>query len=130
MRSFIIAAIGILALSTVRAADEDGWLSRSGYFRVTFESELEPIVINRIHAWTFKVTAPDGNPISGAQITVTGGMPDHNHGLPTNPRMTAELGDGIYRLEGFRFHMNGNWELFVTIDVDGRRDTVVIPLPI
>jgi hypothetical protein len=55
-------------------------------------------------------------------------MPLHNHGLPTDPKMTAELGGGDYRVEGMRFHMNGDWELTVTVDVDGRRDTVVIPL--
>ncbi len=112
------------------AADEQGWLTRSGYYRVSFESELEPIVINTMHAWVFQVTSPQGDPVSGALLTASGGMPEHNHGLPTAPRMTAELGDGRYRFEGFRFHMNGAWELTVTIDVDGRRDTVVITLTI
>lgn len=126
MRNLLLA---ILLWSFVPAsADEDGWLTRSGYYRVSFESELQPLVINKIHSWTFHVETPAGDPVEGAIITVTGGMPLHNHGLPTDPKMTAEVGGGDYRMEGMRFHMNGEWELFVTIDVEGRRDTVVIPL--
>lgn len=111
-------------------ASEGGWPTRSGYYTVSFESELEPIVINRIHSWIFSVSTPDGAPVSGAKITLTGGMPEHNHGLPTAPKLTAEIGAGRYRVEGLRFHMNGAWLINVTIDVDGRRDTVVIPLTI
>jgi hypothetical protein len=44
--------------------------------------------------------------------------------------MTEPLGNGDYSVEGMRFHMNGYWELTVTVDVSGRRDTVVIPLTI
>jgi len=111
-------------------ATPDGWLSRSGYYRVTYRSKLDPVVINRIHAWVFHVETADGAPVSGATITLTGGMPEHNHGLPTVPTMTAELGNGDYLVDGMRFHMTGYWELRVTVDADGRRDTVVIPLTI
>lgn len=121
----VIAGCFILA-----SADEPSWLTRSGYYRISYESELDPIVINQIHSWIFHVETDAGEPVLGATITATGGMPLHNHGLPTEPRMTADLGDGRYRFEGFRFHMNGDWELLVTIDVNGRRDTVIIPLTI
>ena len=130
MRKFFIAALAATLLCAPVAADEEGWLTRSGYYRLSFESELEPIVINTMHAWVFYVTSPEGVPVTGALLTASGGMPEHNHGLPTQPRMIAELGNGRYRFEGFRFHMNGAWELTVTVDVDGRRDTVVIPLTI
>lgn len=118
--------IGLLPLALY--GDEDSWLTRSGYYRVSFQSELQPIVINRIHTWLFHVETPDGAPVDDAEISVTGGMPLHNHGLPTAPQMTADLGNGNYRVEGMRFHMAGDWELLVTIDAAGRRDTVIIPL--
>lgn len=126
MRSLVIALLALLSLPVV--AEDDTWLTRSGYYRVSYTSDLKPLVINRIHSWTFHVTTPDGDPVEGAIITVTGGMPLHNHGLPTIPQMTSEVGGGDYRVDGMRFHMNGAWELTVTVDVDGRRDTVVIPL--
>ena len=126
MRRLTIALL--LTLPWPAIAEEDGWLTRSGYYRVSYVSELEPLVINRIHSWTFHVETPGGDPVEGATITVSGGMPLHNHGLPTDPKMTSEAGGGNYVVEGMRFHMNGDWELTVTVDVDGRRDTVVIPL--
>jgi hypothetical protein len=42
--------------------------------------------------------------------------------------VTGYLGDGNYRVEGLRYHMHGAWELVITIDAQGKRDTVVIPL--
>lgn len=127
---YAVAILLATGLAFVASADDPSWLTRSGEYRISFDSELKPIEINRIHTWIFHVETPDGEPVVGATITATGGMPLHNHGLPTDPRMTADLGAGNYRVEGFRFHMNGAWELLVTIDLNGRRDTVVIPLTI
>jgi len=55
-------------------------------------------------------------------------MPAHDHGLPTRPRVTEELGDGDYRLDGVRFHMSGYWEMVISIKGDGYEGTVVVPL--
>ena len=68
-----------------------------------------------IHAWVLAVTTADGTPVEGASITVDGGMPDHDHGLPTAPRVTAELGEGRYRIDGVKFSMPGWWVLKVTV---------------
>ena len=57
----------------------------------------------------------DGAPLSGARMSVVGGMPDHDHGLPTSPVVTREITPGRYLLEGMRFHMPGRWLL--TFDV-------------
>ncbi len=130
------ALILLLAMLTVSfGALSDGehperWATRSNYYWVSFTSELQPLEINKIHRWIFHIEDQSGVAIDGAQISLLGGMPEHNHGLPTNPRMAEALGNGDYILEGMRFHMQGYWELTVTIDVPGRRDTVVIPLTI
>lgn len=121
----------MLSLAPLLAAgDDDSWLTRSGDYEVSFDSELQPIVINTIHNWVFHIQTPDGDPVTGANISVTGGMPLHNHGLPTDPRMTQEIGNGDYLIEGVRFHMNGYWELLVTVEVDSKRDTVIVTLDI
>jgi len=126
-----LAFVFMLSLAPLLAAgDDDSWLTRSGYYEVSFDSELQPIVINTIHNWVFHIRTPDGDPVSGANISVTGGMPLHNHGLPTDPRMTQEIGNGDYLIEGVRFHMNGYWELLVTVEVDDKRDTVIVTLDI
>ena len=44
-----------------------------------------------------------------AAITVDGGMPQHGHGFPTRPRVTRDLDDGTYLLEGMKFSMTGWW---------------------
>ena len=112
-------------------ADEPGsWLSRSGHFRVSYESDLQPIVINRMHHWVLNVTDKDGEPVSGATLRVAGGMPAHDHGLPTSPQVTRELAPGRYLLEGLRFHMNGEWQIEITIEVGELRDVAVILLQI
>ena len=110
------------------AADDARWESRNGEFLLSFESELDPLTINRIHSWTLVVTSAAGSPVEGATISVDGGMPAHDHGLPTQPRVTRELSAGRYLLEGMRFHMAGAWEIVVTVEVDGVSDSAVILL--
>jgi len=121
--------IALLVTATLpAAAAESGWISESGLFRVSFRSELDPIVINRIHSWVLHIEDAHRTPVSGAALSVTGGMPAHDHGLPTAPRVTREVSPGDYVLEGVRFHMRGQWELEITIHADDRQDVVVIAL--
>jgi hypothetical protein len=93
----------------------------------------DPIAINQMHAWEVKVTSPAGDPVLRAQIDVDGGMPQHGHGLPTRPRVTKELGDGRYLVEGMKFSMTGWWELKLNVQSAGGADKVtfnkVIALP-
>ncbi|MGI9262283.1 MAG: FixH family protein [Woeseiaceae bacterium] len=121
-----------LSIATFAQGEDvtDSWLTRSGYYKVSYTSELTPLTINKIHRWVFHIEDAAGKPVNNAVVSLIGGMPEHNHGLPTSPRMTEALGAGDYVLEGMRFHMSGYWELTVTVEADGRRDTVVIPLTI
>lgn len=123
------ASVAVLLLCTWPAADTtaEEWTSNRGLYTVRYASTLDPIDINRMHSWTIVVTA-NGEPVEGARIEVSGGMPVHDHGMPTRPRATAELGGGRYRIDGMRFHMNGEWEVALEILADGKRDTVVIAL--
>ena len=123
------AAIAALLLIFMPVADTlaEEWSSQRNVYTVSFESSLEPIEINRIHSWTLSISS-DGEPVTGAELTISGGMPAHDHGMPTRPRVTSEIGEGKYRLDGMRFHMNGHWEVSIEIDADGKRDTVVITL--
>lgn len=109
--------------------DAGAWFSsRSEHFRVSVYPELEPLAINTIHRWVLLVQSPDGEPVASAEIAIRGGMPAHDHGLPTLPEATRYLGDGRYLIEGMRFHMAGNWEVVLSIDTGAQRDEIVIPL--
>ena len=103
-------------------------LSDGGLFEVGFESEVEPIELNRIHRWTLHLATADGAPVENALIAVDGGMPAHDHGLPTAPRVTAELGGGDYLVEGVKFQMPGHWVVTFDIAAAERRDTVTFEL--
>jgi hypothetical protein len=124
-----LAVALVWAACALAAADDRVWYpSDYGWYRLAFESDLDPIEINRMHGWVLTLYSRDGEPVDGAVIEVSGGMPAHDHGLPTRPRITDVRGGGRYRLEGLRFHMPGAWELLVHVRVDGRVDRVVIPL--
>lgn len=122
-------AITCFALSASVCFAADAPLdSEKGYYAVSYTSDVDPIEINRIHAWTLHVETVNGLPVEDAEITVDGGMPAHNHGLPTKPRVTENLGDGNYRVEGLRFHMGGAWQVTFTIEAGGNVDTVSFDL--
>lgn len=123
------AAAIVLLMLALPATDATAgeWVSKRNIYELSYESSIDPIAINHMHHWVLTITS-DGEPVTGARIVVTGGMPAHDHGMPTRPRVTKELGDGRYKLEGLRFHMNGRWEVSIGIDANGRRDTVVVIL--
>lgn len=84
-----------------------------------YTAQLEPtppLRLRRLQTVRVRLSDAGGRPVDAARITVDGGMPQHGHGLPTRPRMTRALGDGIYEIEGVRFNMGGWWEFRLTID--------------
>jgi hypothetical protein len=48
--------------------------------------------------------------------------------LPTRPQVTAGPGEGEYRIEGLRFHMQGLWQIKLSIRSGKEQDTCVISL--
>lgn len=110
------------------AADTHVWPSNNGLYRVSYKSDLDPIEINKIHNWTLHIETAAGDPVTDAKIMIGGGMPAHNHGLPTQPSVTKNLGHGNYLVEGMRFHMQGDWEITITVDAAAGHDTCTIPL--
>ncbi len=116
-------AVMLLAFALMSAP-----VAHAAEFVVSYTTPDGTPVINRMHSWVLRVETESGDPVEGAEIEVDGGMPAHDHGLPTRPRVTEELGDGYYRLDGVRFHMGGSWEMVFTIRTDGAEDTVVLLL--
>ena len=124
----LVVVLQMTALRALANGDETPYLSEQGLYSVSFDSALDPIEINRIHSWLLHIETVDGQSLQNAEISVDGGMPAHAHGLPTQPRVVANIGEGNYRLEGMRFHMPGIWEITITIEANGTTDRVVIAL--
>lgn len=110
-----LAILLLLPLSQLQAQVANFSIQTNKGSTLDVFSQLSPVVINRIHSWELVLTGADLNPVTGAEISVIGGMPDHDHGLPTLPVVTRETSPGHYLLEGVRFHMPGRWQLTVTI---------------
>lgn len=102
----------------------DPQTTENGLFTVSAVSHLDPVVINETHTWTLHIETADGEPVTDAEIAVDGGMPAHNHGFPTAPRVTENLGDGDYLLEGMRFNMGGIWVMTLEIRSGDQNDSL------
>jgi hypothetical protein len=110
-----------LDLSTTRFSDNKT-------FNVSFQSKLDPIPINKIHSWTLIIETADGRQVENAEISIDGDMPEHGHGLPTQPEVTDEVEDGKYLIEGMKFSMPGWWIMKFNITAGDREDIVTFNL--
>jgi hypothetical protein len=122
-----MSLLPLLFLMGAAAPGQQGWLSDSGNLRASYTSDITPVPLNKIHTWTLHIETADGVAVDDAQVDLAGGMPAHNHGLATAPTVTS-LGNGDYRVEGLRFHMQGAWELRITVRHANMSDRIVIPL--
>jgi hypothetical protein len=101
--------------------------SDAGRYTAVLESE-EPLRPRRMQTVEVVIRDAAGAPVDDATIEIDGGMPQHGHGLPTRPRVTRNLGDGRYRIDGVRFNMGGWWELKLAIARGSSPDTVTFNL--
>ena len=134
-RNGIVAALMIVmgslaACKSVPAQSEFGLgprTSAQGLYTATLQpaESLKPRKLQ-----TIEVTLKDakGQAVDGASIAVGGGMPQHGHGLPTQPRVTKALGGGVYVIEGVRFNMGGWWEFKLAIAGNAGTDVVTFNL--
>jgi hypothetical protein len=121
---------GVPHAMTMPETDELGQ-SRStdnALFQVRIEPAIDPLPLNRMHGWVLSLVDAAGAPVDGAVILVEGGMPAHNHGMPTSPQVTDNLGEGRYQIEGVQFQMPGHWVIRFNISADGLSDSVTYNL--
>jgi hypothetical protein len=101
--------------------------SASGAYVATIETTA-PLRVRRMQAVKLTIRGAGEAPVEGASIQVDGGMPEHGHGLPTEPRVTRSLGAGVYQVEGLKFNMGGWWELRFRIASAAGTDSVTFNL--
>lgn len=121
--------LGLLAVSLafpMVALAQSFALLKGERYQLQVLSRLDPVAINHIHAWELELRDAKGVLVSDATLSVRGGMPAHNHGLPTAPRVTDVLGPGRYLLEGMKFQMSGEWEVHFHIEAAPGTETLTL----
>ena len=101
--------------------------SAARHFTATLQP-AQPLRPRRMQTVRVAITDAAGTPVDNASIQVDGGMPQHGHGLPTRPRVTRALGNGLYEIEGVRFNMGGWWEFRLAINAAAGSDVVTFNL--
>ena len=102
--------------------------SEQGLYHAAIKPDGDSIPQGKLQKWTLHLDAASGAPVSAARVTIDGGMPQHGHGLPTRPRVTRELGNGDYLVEGMKFNMGGWWVVKFHVDSQAGSDSLVFNL--
>lgn len=125
----VAAAFFVVRVSMKSPGEMNLALSKTtakGLYVVTVQPEGGHMpALGVIHNWILTLKTPDGTPVDDATIVVEGDMPEHGHALPTAPVAGAGLGQGRYRIDGFKFTMRGWWELKFTIRAAKGEDRAV-----
>lgn len=129
LAALLVGIVAVVYLTLPHSASGPD-LSRSkktanGLFVASFEPEHGVVRQGELQSWLLTLKTAAGAPVEGAAITVSGGMPQHNHGLPTSPQATDYLGEGRYRIDGVKFTMSGWWQLHFGISAAAGSDSVV-----
>jgi hypothetical protein len=112
----------VMALATASSAGAGTTvISKRGLYRVTVTPRPASSPVGRLHTWQLMLRTRSGSAMTKARIAVEGDMPEHGHGLPTQPRV-RELGRGRYVVEGMKFQMGGFWYVRFTINAKRGRD--------
>ncbi len=99
--------------------------SNESVFNVTLDPQTnDSVEINQFLEWVVTIKTTDGKAVSPARVVVTGGMPMHGHGLPSQPQLSEYLGEGKYLLKGLLFSMYGRWNIELDIQSASMRDQV------
>jgi YtkA-like len=103
-------------------------MSANKLFKVSYVSETMPIPVGRIITWKLSVETADGRAVKNAEVTIEGSMPEHGHGLPTQPEVAKGTGEGDYLVQGLKFSMPGWWVITFNIKAQDMDDTVTFNL--
>lgn len=126
--SHCVAAAGAKENSTSDTDYATLRTSKNGIFKVLYTAEPAAIPVNQIHSWKLKIETADGKAVKDAEIAIEGTMPEHGHGLPTQPKVTKNFGDGTYLVEGIKFSMPGWWVMTFQVKAEGKNDSVTFNL--
>ena len=95
--------------------------SNGGRYVVAFVPDPDPWPVNQPVTLTVWVLDHDGKgaPIPPGKVTlaVDAAMPEHQHGMTTEPVVHANA--GCFSVSGMLLHMPGHWQLYFDVTRDG-----------
>jgi len=59
-----------------------------------------------------------GKPVKNAEIFINGNMPEHEHGLPTSPKIVWSDDKNAHLIQGLKFSMPGQWSLNFKVNTE------------
>lgn len=133
LRTLVMVGLLVPAMALAVECDaREGCLvdSRNGHFSVQLTPATGDTPLRQHHDWFVEVSDTDGKPVELDGLSVSGGMPGHGHGLPSQPRPEEYLGNGRYRVSGFLFNMHGNWVIQFHLVKGNTQDIAEITLPL
>jgi hypothetical protein len=104
--------------------------SEGGHYRIGARPAAPPVSLHEMHDWIVRIERMEGSSELPTTVLFDGGMPSHGHGFVTRPRVTQNLGDGEFLVEGVKFHMPGPWMLRITVKSHTGSDQVALPVTI
>lgn len=102
-------------------------VSAGGLYSATLDPR-RPIQVGKMQSVAVVLMDSAGLPVSEARFTVDGGMPQHGHGLPTNPQVGSSSGEGTYEIQGVKFNMGGWWVFRLHVEAAAGTDSITFNL--
>lgn len=110
------------------AAAEQAWgatrATQARKYQVSLEVVPEAPPMGELFTVRANLRTREGEPVETARVALDARMPQHDHGMMTDPIDDPGTCDddgacrhpgGIYETEGFKFHMAGKWTVTVTV---------------
>jgi hypothetical protein len=112
----------ILLNSPVVTAQEVNFKAKNEQYLLQLTAPQSP-ALNTIYRWKAVISsAQQLNNISLSNITISGGMAAHGHGLPTQPKalnLNHDTDNQIsFDIQGLKFQMWGKWHVKVSVSED------------
>jgi hypothetical protein len=134
VRTIALCLVTACTLPTKTAREPGRWgveqrQTQTGYYLVDVAFDPPRPAMGELFSAVATVRTRDGQPLDVGKVALDARMPQHNHGMETDPvdwpgeceadGKTCKHPNGLYRADGFKFHMPGAWT--VTVDVSGPR---------
>jgi hypothetical protein len=123
-----MSALALVAAAPALSAAPTGGRTRAGHFTVQVVGIGSPEPLNQLHTFELMLAGPDGKPITGAAVDVSGQHRYALNPLPTSPRVRNGPREGSYIVDGLRFHLAGEWRLVFAIEFEQIRDLISLDI--